>query len=373
MFVEQPGCWLYPSYLLRAKLLQRLIDCRSFPGLLNGLYYLETDTFSSNGAKRSLCYLNVSEDLPVLNLLGRKTLKAWEHEVFSSLQFEPLGRARVLQGLARVRALLESAQSSPEAFVATVHALRSREIGKEWPRLVFGNCGRDQLRRIAVTLRARRLAPAAACLWALEHRLARCGNWIDGWAHANADLLLTQAQPAGSIWRSILLSVVAPKQIARRAADVGWPLEEGLFAFGHVADASGKRATLLVDPGSGNCYLRGGGRNTSIQWEMFRQRLGNQPWCRPAALVAYMGLAVRNCYMFLDRWDPVAAFQLVADRIHTRACGRGFPWIRPRFPNDHEFEPWMALFRSDYFVDCFAEDIDDMLEDLTERFWRAAR
>ncbi|MBL8297427.1 MAG: hypothetical protein JNN30_03670 [Rhodanobacteraceae bacterium] len=123
--VEQPGYWLYPSYRVRAALLDVIAE-HGF--LSRGICMLDSDGFSSFGAKRSLSFVDFAHTLPSVSLLGHTCRDRFEHQASAEAILDTDDAGRIQYVARTITQLLNAAGLSEArmAFTTAQHPMRQR-------------------------------------------------------------------------------------------------------------------------------------------------------------------------------------------------------------------------------------------------------
>jgi hypothetical protein len=368
MIVEQPGVWLYPSYSWRAKILEAAVRGADFDASLSGIYYLDTDSFSSNGAKKSLSFVEWSSEIGEIPVLSRSTRARFEHRSYRSAQLSTSELDYLLRIFCTWDSLADAASISKKAFYAVAAELKNA------PKLVGSPA--------MVRADGRRLSPSYESFSQLDLERTRamisrwkacCTEsvaWPALWSSINGTVL-GEIRSAAPLWHELLRDVESPYAIAAvSAAMLGARASPTvLLAVGFEAD--GKLARISYDLERRQCVQNAGTKGQRrIDWEDVRN--GAIGRFQLTGFGSYVALAARGGYLILDPRDPVARFQKLAYLAVKMITGMPYPWLLVNLARSASKEK-LLVFNSDYICEHFLPRAFSVGEHLRGQFIATSR
>lgn len=326
LFAEQPGCWYTPRDLVRARLLERLIQRARFDPELSGIRTLSHDRFTAIGDKGVFLDFALHPQLGIARLVGSQFLKKYEHRTYASLRLTSHSFLRIRSIWDFALRMLEAASESPARFTEVATAIFDTGPLQGARDILPGSNDPERLLEIGVELARCRLEPAFQALWPARAQLSKGISWDAYWNRLNSEFLSQQIEPLEPLLGRYLLAVTDPVKLGRRLhEETGLERDEPVSIAGIVSDDDVFR-TVQFDPVSEEYFLlRRDGNRRSVTWEEIRSACGFGG--RPAGILEYLLFAAFGTYLLVDPGDGLHPFHETADRIHRRHTGLGFPWI----------------------------------------------
>jgi hypothetical protein len=364
LFAEQPGSWLTPRDLLRARLLERLIDRGRFDPVRSGVRALAHDRFSSDGEKSVFLNFTLHPGLGPARLLGSKTLRRFRHRTYASLHVQAKSYQRMRATWDYSLQMLAAADTSAEQFVEVVANLLdgSPEVGAR--EILPASNGRAELLAIGRDLRQCRLEPAFKALWPTRARLTKDVLWDVYWNSVNSEFLDLPIGSLSPLLGRLLGAVTDPVRMARRLhRALGAAPEEPVSVAGFVPGGEIFRM-VLFDPARERFFLEeNDGRLRPVEWDEVRAAAAEGHGGRPSGVLEFLFLAAAGYYLVVDPCDRVQLFQEKACAIHEESTGAKFPWVtlQPRGPFAPDANRFTDMFRPGFVeltVDTLASFLD---------------
>jgi hypothetical protein len=362
LFAEQPGCWLTPRDVVRARLLERLIQRGDFDRELSGVRTLEHDRFTANGDKGIFLDFHLHRDLGPARLVGSQFVKKFEHRTYASLKIAAMSYQRVRAIWDYSLQMIESASASPARFVQVTAELLAGSPVKGARDVLPESNDPERLLALGEDLARLRLEPAFKALWPARAALVKDVAWHHYWNGVNSELLGLPIESLSPLLGRFLLAVRDPVKLARRLhEESGAAPGEPVSVAGLVTDDDVFRM-VLFDPDRESFFaLRRDGTRRTFPWEELRACAGDELGARPSGILEYLLLAAFGFYLLVDCADGVQPFHRAVCEIHERCTGLGYPWIT--------FEVHGALApEENRFLDLFHPGFPELAVDVLSGF-----
>jgi len=326
LFAEQPGCWFTPRDMIRARLLERLVQRARFDAERSGPRTLAHDRFTAVGDKGVFLDFALHPALGPVQLVGSQYLKKFEHRTYASLKLASHSYKRLRAILDYSLRMIEAASISPQRFVKI-----TTEIFNEGPLLgsrdvlPLSNDPADLL-AIGEDVARCRLDPAFQTLWPARARLRNGIAWDAYWNQVNAEFLEQAVEPLEPLLGRFVLAVSDPVRLGRRLhEESGLDPDEPVSVAGTVSDDDVFR-NIHFDPRDESFFvLRRDGARRQTTWDEVRS--ASEFGARPSGVLEYLLFAAFGSYLLVDPGDGVHPFHETACAIHQRYTGAGFPWV----------------------------------------------
>jgi hypothetical protein len=326
LFAEQPGCWYTPRDLVRAHLLERLIQRGRFDPELSGIRTLSHDRFTAIGEKGVFLDFALHPRLGVARLVGSQFLKKYEHRTYSSLRLTSHSYLRIRAIWDFALRMLEAASESPTRFAEVATAIFDAGPLPGARDILPSSNDPAELVEIGAELERCRLEPAFQALWPARSLLSKGIAWDEYWNRLNSEFLSQPIEPLEPLLGRYLLAVTDPVKLGRRLhEESGLERDEPVSIAGIVSDDDVFRS-VQFDPVEEEYFvLRRDGCRRQVSWDEIRSACGFGG--RPSGVLEYLLFAAFGSYLLVDPGDSVQPFHETIGRIHRRYTGLDFPWM----------------------------------------------
>lgn len=326
LFAEQPGCWFTPRDLVRARLLERLIQRGRFDPELSGIRTLAHDRFTAIGDKGVFLDFALHPRLGVARLVGSQFLKKYEHRTYASLRLTSHSYLRIRAIWDFALRMMEAAAESPARFTEVATTIFDAGPLQGARDVLPDSNDPAQLYEIGAELARCRLEPAFQALWPARAQLSKGIAWDAYWNRLNAEFLAQPIEPLEPLLGRYLLAVTDPVKLGRRLhEECELERDEPVSIAGIVSDDDVFR-NVQFDPVTEEYFLvRRDGNRRAVTWGEVRSVCGFGG--RPAGVLEYLLFASFGSYLLVDPADGMQPFHETVHRIHQRRIGLGFPWI----------------------------------------------
>jgi len=365
LFFEQPGCYLTPRDMVRARLLERLVQRRGFDAELSGVRVLEHDRFTNDGEKAVFLEFCLHNDLGPAKLFSAQFAKKHKHQTYASLKISGSSFQRMRAIWDYSLLLLEAAADSPARCVEVLEELKSRSPQPGACDLLPAGEARADLERIAADMTECRAEAAFKALWPARTHLRRDIPWDLYWSQVNAEFLELPIGSISALLERFVLAIDDPVRLARRLHEsLGAGSDEPISVAGLATEREIFR-TVLFDPTSEAFFIaRGDGSRDPITWDEIRAAASSGRGARPAGVVLYLMLAAFGNYLLVDCGDSVQPFQEEICRLHEQEMGLKYPWVT--------FEVRGGLERPENpFINVFRPGFVELTVDALSRFFES--
>lgn len=363
LIVEQPGVWLYPSYRWRLALLREAVEGAELDLSASGLYFLETDSFSSNGAKKSLTFIDWSAEIGELSVLRRSTRLRFEHRSYESIMLSDDDLQPLYSTLLAVKSLVSAAKESKREFFAAARMLKNAPRPSSAPALVHG-----EGKWLWPSYESFAALDLDKLLVLLQRWQASCvgpQTWVSLWSDINKTVL-GPIRSAAPMWRRLLQEVESPHALASAQATLEQGRDRLVVPLAHSFDAAGRRAVIAYELESRRCIKRAHGESEElVDWDDVRS--GVHGACQLSGFGSYVVLAALGGYLILDPGDPVVPFQKLAQRVVKHVTSNDFPWVMTTLAGGNAPES-VAAYRNDFVADLFSSTGSAVADILVRQF-----
>lgn len=350
LFAEQPGTLLTPRDVIRARLLEQLVERCGFDPMLSGLRSLPHDRFTGEGDKGMLLDFALHSTLGPVRLVGSSFLKKHDHKTYSSLRLADSSYSRLKAIWDYSLLMLEAASESPQRFADVVGEIFRGSPTKGARDILPAVNDPRELERIGRELSAYRLELAFKTLWPARAHLRKGVAWDGYWSGVNGEFLGLPVESLSPVVARLLLAVRDPLRLGRRLAELSEPTD-GLVSVAGLVDDHDTFRTVHFDAATDQFLIESGrGGLRPIEWEAVRLCAIEGRGGRPSGMLEYLLLAAFGFYLLVATEDTVQPFHEAACRIHRRATGVDFPWIAFTVPRELERDgsDFLGVFRPDF-------------------------
>lgn len=325
---EQPGSYLTPGDLMRARLHERLVQWGAFDADRSGVQVLSHDRFTGHGEKGVFLDFCLHRSLGPARLLSSQYVKNHQGHSYSSLKIGagPFQRIRSIWDVSL--RLIEAAAASPKRFVEVVEGIRTQPPVPGALDLLPRSEDPAELLRIGHDLAKCRLDSAFKTLWPARTHLRRDMPWDVYWSQVNADFLELPIRSISPMFQAFVLAIEEPVRLGRTLGEcLGAGPDEAVPVAG-IATAGNIFRSVLFDPASETFFIpRGDGSREPIEWGAVADAARSGQGARPAGVILYLMMAAFGVYLLVDSTDSVQPFQETVCRLHEREMGLKFPWL----------------------------------------------
>ncbi len=364
LFAEQPGCWFTARDVVRARLLERLIDRGGFDAELSGVRTLAHDRFTADGDKSVFLDFRLHPRLGPARLVGSQFIKKYDHRTYASLNISSSTLQRIKAIWDYSLQMIEAASISPQRFEQVVRGIFDASPVKGARDVLPEGHDSASLLAIGEDLAHCRLEPAFQALWPARSALHRDIAWPAYWDAVNSEFLGMGIESLSTLLGRFLLAVQDPVKLARRMHEEGdGAPDEPVSVAGIVSDDDVFR-TVYFDPVHEHFFLtRRDGSLRVLAWDEIRAAATDGRGARPSGVLEYLLLAAFGFYLLVDCGDSVQPFHEAACAAHRRATGLGFPWVTfsVRGPLAEDGNSFIDVFRPG-FVELAVNVIGDFLD-----------
>lgn len=326
LFAEQPGCWYTPRDLVRARLLERLIERGRFDPELSGVRTLAHDRFTGIGDKSVFLDFALHPRLGPARVVGSQYLKKYEHRTYASLRLASHSHSRLRAIWDFSLRLIEAAAQSPKRFVTVAGEIFDAGPMQGARDLLPESNDPVALLEIGEDLARCRLEPAFHALWPARARLAKGIAWDVYWNAVNSEFLSQPIAGLEPLLGRYLLAVRDPVKLARSLHEAsGLAADEPVSIASIVSDDDVARIVLFDPMTEGFFLLRRDGARRDVVWDELRSAAGFG--ARPSGMLEYLFFAAFGSYLLVDAADGIQPFHETVCRIHREYTGLGFPWV----------------------------------------------
>jgi len=363
LFAEQPGCWLTPRDLVRARLLERIVERGHFDPALSGARSLADDRFTGDGEKGIFLEFHLHEGLGPVRLLGSRFLKRYEHRTYASLRLTAMSYKRIQAIWDYSLQMIEAAAISPQRFAEVVGSIFDGSPVKGARDVLPESNDPQLLLAIGEGLAGYRLEPAFKALWPARAVLVRNIHWDAYWNRLNSEFLSLPVESLSPLLSRFLLAVVDPIRMARSLhEEVDAAPDEPVSVAGMVT-ADDVFRTVLFDPKRERFFVQErDGRRRDVSWDAVRDSAAQGLGARPSGVLEYLFLAAFGFYLLVDCHDRIQGFHEAVCAIHRRRLGTKFPWAS--FPVRDELAPG-----ANRFLDIFRPGFVELTVDVLSHFF----
>lgn len=333
IYAEQPGCWYYPEDLLRARLLEALLQTGEFAEG-SGVLALSLDAFSDRGVKRWFTTFHLCEEVDEVHLLGSSYRRRHRHRTYAALDLSggAFGRVSTLFGTAAD--MLEAARLGPETFADEFVDRFRRGIRPGIRPLLPAATDRAGLVRFAESLRRYRLGPALAQLAAPCTALSRGMGWTAFWNAVNSQFFGLPIAPLEVLYNRFLLTVSDPVQMARALRrdlreHCGQDDERDVSVAALVTPEEKYRMVFFDARSESFYFCDGSAERHALDWRELRRQAAAGRTGGPSGVLAYLMMAAAGIYLVSDAVDGTSPFESAARTIHEQRIGLRFPSLAP--------------------------------------------
>lgn len=363
LFAEQPGCWFTARDVVRARLLERLIQRGGFDPGLSGVRTLAHDRFTADGDKSVFLDFRLHPRLGPARLVGSQFIKKFDHRTYASLHIAASTHQRIRTIWDYSLQMIEAASISPRQFERVVSGIFDASPVKGARDILPASNDPASILEIGEDLAHCRLEPAFQALWPARAALHKDVPWHGYWDSVNSEFLGTGIDSLSPLLGRFLLAVTDPVKLARRMHEEGEGApDEPVSVAGIVSDDDVFR-TVYFDPAAERFFLtRRDGTLRILSWDEIRAAASDGRGARPSGVLEYLLLAAFGFYLLVDCGDSVQSFHEAACESHRRATGLGFPWVTfsVRGPLESEGNSFIDVFRPG-FVELAVDVIADFL------------
>ncbi len=326
LYAEQPGCWFTPRDMVRARLLERLIQRARFDPELSGIRTLSHDRFTALGDKGIFLDFALHPRLGPARLIGSQYLKKYEHRTYASLKLASHSHQRIRTIWDYSLRMIEAASESPARFAEVTSTIFDAGPLQGARDILPLSNDPAELLEIGAELARCRLEPAFQALWPARALLVKGISWDVYWNRLNSEFLAQPIAPLEPLLGRYLLAVSDPVRLGRRLHEESeLAPDEPVSIAGIVSDDDVFR-TVYFDPKDEQFFLvRRDGNRRQVTWDELRSACGFG--ARPSGILEYLLFAAFGSYLLVDPADRVHPFHETACRIHRRHTGLGYPWI----------------------------------------------
>ena len=361
VYAEQPGCWFYAEDVLRARLLQRLMDTGEFASS-SGVLSLCLDAFSDRGVKRLFSTFRLSADVSTVHLLGASYRRRHRHRTYSALALEPGPMKRLATVFTSAADMLEAARLSPETF-ANEMVLRFQEGFEPGLRPLMPPAGdRASLRLFARRLRNHHLDDALGHLATVCCELRPGLGWAELWNSINERLFGLPIDALGPLYNRFLLSVNDPVRMGRALSEDLRTICEiddrrDVSVAATVTSAKKYRMVFFEKETERFYFCDGDQARHALDWQALRRQAFLGRAGGPSGVIAYLMMAAAGIYLVSDPVDGSSPFESAARRIHRHHTGLRFPSLAPAPRLGSGRGGFLKIF-SDDFEQCCTRTLD---------------
>jgi hypothetical protein len=363
LFAEQPGCWYSALDLVRARLLERLIQRGPFDAELSGVRTLAHDRFTAVGDKGTFLNFALHPSLGPAQLVGSQFHRKFEHRTYASLKLASHSYLRLRTIWDYSLRLIEAASISPREFVDIATQIFNSGPMHGVRDILPESNDPDGLLEIGEDVARCRLEPAFQALWPARARLTKGIAWDVYWNQVNSEFLETRIEPLEPLLGRYLLAVTDPVRLGRCLHEAsGLDPEVAVSVAGIVSDDDVFR-TVHFDPRDESFFvIRRDGQRRQVTWDEVRS--ASDFGARPSGVLEYLLFAAFGSYLLVDAGDGIHEFHEIACATHVRYTGVGFPWVTfpVRGPLATTGDCFLEIFRPG-----FAETTVGILSDFFER------
>ncbi len=365
LLAEQPGSWLTPRDLIRARLLERIVERGKLDAQLSGARSLEQDRFTGVGEKGVLLDFQLHRQLGPVRMLGSHYVKHYEHRTYASLPIGAKSYVRMRTIWDYSLQMIEAAAVSPRHFVDVLKLIFDAGPLKGARDILPGNNDPSELLAVGEDLAQCRLEPAFKALWPARANLVRDIRWDVYWNQLDSEFLGMPVTSLSPLLARFLLAVVDPVRLGRRLQEeIGAAPDEPVPVAGLAAEDDTFR-TVQFDPRRESFFFLGRkGARTDVSWDALRRSAEQNGSARPSGVPEYLLLAAFGFYLLVDCGDSVQPFHESVCAIHARHMGIRYPWIT--FDVHESLGPGHACF-TDVFRPGFVELTVDAMSGFLER------
>lgn len=333
IYAEQPGCWFYAEDLLRARLLQALIDTGEFAPS-SGVLSLSLDAFSDRGVKRWFCTFALCDVVPAVHLLGTSYRRRHRHRTYAALPVDQAALRRMSTLFNSSADMLEAARLSPTTFADELVERFQHGFEPGLRPLMPPDYDRASLLEYAESLRRYRLDQALRNLAAPCCELRPGISWADFWNAVNEQFFGMSIGPLGALYNRFILTVSDPvrmaKALRRDLQDLYGQDDARDVSVAAVITEEDKYRMVFFDAERESFYFSDGDEERQpIEWHEIRRQAKLGCSGGPSGVLAYLMMAAAGIYLVSDPVDGTSPFESAARSIHRQRIDLPFPSLAP--------------------------------------------